>query len=121
MIPRIDVGGWKQKRGGPGMAEVVNVADLIDPNDPQKRTYKQVNAARGHTIALGSLVEIVADADDDRYNGVRLYVVLQGRDCDMTPLYWLAPDKRDTMRERPGFGNQKWIGGFAADSLRVIR
>lgn len=85
---------------------IVNVADLVDPDDPQGRTYRQVNAAKTHGIALGALVELES--------GARLFVVLLGRDCDQTPLYWLAmePDEADKSR---------WDGGYPEESLAVIR
>lgn len=86
----------------------VNVADLVDPDDPQGRTYRQINAAMRHGIPLGSLVE-----DED--SGIRLFVVLQGRDCDQTPLYWLAADP-DEPRE-----DGKWQGGYPEHGLRVVR
>lgn len=86
----------------------VNVADLVDPNDPQGRTYRQINAATRHSISVGALVEDVED-------GTRLFVVHQGRDCDQTPLYWLAVD-RDAKRE-----DGKWHGGYPEHGLRVVR
>jgi hypothetical protein len=51
--------------------------DLVDPNDPAGRSYRQINATKTHAIPLGALVEVDS--------GVRLFVVLQTRDCDMTP------------------------------------
>jgi hypothetical protein len=85
--------------------KVFNVADLVDPDDPQGRTYRQVNAAKTHGIALGALVEL-------EEGGARLFVVKLGRDCDQTPLYWLdiLPD---------GSGSQ--YGGFDENQLTVIR
>jgi len=84
---------------------VINIADLVDPNDPDGRTYRQVNAARSHAIPLGTLVELES--------GARLFVVFLARDCDQTPLYSLAsyPDEHDTNR---------WLGGFDEESLTVI-
>ena len=85
---------------------IINVADLVDPNDPSGRTYRQVGAERTHGVALGSLVEVES--------GARLFVVLLGRDCDQTPLYWLA-----ARRDEPDRG--RWIGGFPEESLVEVR
>jgi len=82
----------------------VNLADLIDPTDPQNRTYREVNRAKTHNIPLGSLVEIVE-------TGVRLFVAYLGRDCDQTPLYWLSIELEHEPR----------IGGYAEESLKVIK
>ena len=84
----------------------VNLADLVDPEDPQGRTYRQINATKQHTLPVGSLVELE--------EGTRLWIVYQGRDCDMTPLYWLAmrPDEENKMR---------WRGGFPEESLTKIK
>jgi hypothetical protein len=75
----------------------VNVADFADPGDPQGRTYREVNAEKRHGIPLGALVEIES--------GVRLFVVHQGRDCDQTPMYWLAATPDETERSR-------WTGAY---------
>jgi hypothetical protein len=94
--------------------QIINIADLIDPDDPQGRSYRQVNAERTHGIPVGTLVEVVN-------TGVRLFVVYQGRDCDSTPLYWLSPDRNDITRVREGFQNRTWDGGYSEDGLVVIR
>ena len=89
------------------MSVLFNVADLVDPADSAGRTYREVNAAKSHSIPLGALVE-----DDE--SGVRLFVVYRGRDCDQTPLYWLSPRKDDSER-------LLWTGGYSEDGLTVIR
>jgi hypothetical protein len=95
------------------MPYYINVADMTDPSDPRGRSYRQVNAERPHTIPLGTLVEIVE-------TGVRLFVVHYGRDCDMTPLYYLAGDPDDVTPEREMFRNPGWMGGYGEASLKVI-
>jgi hypothetical protein len=82
---------------------IVNVADLIDPDDPQGRTYRQANAARAHSLPSGTLVEIEG--------GARLFIVHRGKDCDRTPLYWLAAEPDEERHEG------KWHGGYPEDSL----
>lgn len=95
------------------MAPTISLADVTDPDDPQGRTYREVNAEKTHHIPIGSLVEL--------HDGVRLFVVYHGRDCDKTPLYWLSHDPGDTVQEYPQFRNQSWVGGFPEESLKVIQ
>ena len=94
------------------MTILINIADLRDPDDPQGRSYRQVNAEKTHSIPIGALVELE--------NGARLFVVHHGRDCDQTPLYWLSADEDDTEQERAGWMNYGWTGGYSEDSLTVI-
>ena len=83
------------------------ICDLKDPNDPQGRTYREVNAARRHAIPIGTLVELES--------GVRLHVVLHRRDCDQIPLYSLGGMEWDDI---PGY--EKYFHGFSEDCLKVI-
>lgn len=69
-------------------------------------------------IEEGSLVEIVSAG---RMSGVRLYVVKEYPDCDGAPLYALCHDKNDTIQERQGFGNSKWVMGIPPESLKIIK
>jgi hypothetical protein len=89
------------------------ISDLRDPNDPQGRSYREVNAARTHNYPIGALVEL--------NHGIRLFVVHHARDCDQTPLYCLAADPNDTHLEREGFYNPKWVTGIAEQYLTLIR
>ena len=98
----------------------VNVADLKCPSDSQGRTYRQINAAKSHSFPVGSLVEFIQNVEDDSFDGVRAYVVYHGRDCDGTPLYYLSINRYDTERQRDGFRNASWQGGFSEESLRVV-
>lgn len=95
------------------MPILINIADLKDPGDPQGRTYRQVNAEKQHAIPIGTLVEL--------NNGARLFVVHHGRDCDQTPLYWLSHDQEDTVQERAGWMNHKWVGGYPEESLMLVQ
>jgi len=92
--------------------EITNVADLPDPDDAQGRSYRQVNAEKTHELAIGTLVELSC--------GARAWVVSLGRDCDQTPLYWLALDKDDTKQHYPKMANPDWTGGYSADNLKVV-
>lgn len=98
--------------------------DMVDPDDPQGRTYRQVNAEKTHTIPVGALVEITGDENDA---GMRLIVVYQGRDCDQEPLYWLTsqPDDLENAIERAESKDfhqrMKWTGGYGEESLKVIK
>lgn len=95
-------------------AIIINVADLVNPNDPEGRTYRQINAAKKHAIPIGALVE---DID----TGVRLFVVKHGRDCDMTPLYYLSANRDDTEQKDPRFLNRGWVGGYSETYLRIVK
>jgi hypothetical protein len=71
------------------------------------KTIKQNNMERTHGITVGSLVETE--------EGLRLFVVLCGRDCDGTPLYWLGM--------RWGEEREDWdqrLGGYPEESLTVV-
>ena len=89
------------------MSEFQNIADLKGLDDPQGRTYRQVNNASPHKYGLGVLVEID--------NGVRLFTAKQTRDCDGTPLYALTHEKRDD--EHP-LNEIYWVYGFSEDEMK---
>jgi hypothetical protein len=99
----------------------MHVHEMKDPNDPGGRTYREVNLARSHAIPIGTLVELAPYPEDDRWDGVRLYVVHHHRDCDGTPLYALAFDRHDTEIKRPGFHNDKWLHGMPESGLRIVK
>jgi hypothetical protein len=69
------------------MPQFINIADLKDPDDPQGRSYREVNREKPHRIPIGALVELKS--------GARAFVVKHTRDCDQTPLYSLAIDPDD--------------------------
>jgi len=88
------------------------IHDLVDPNDPEGRTYKQVNADRQHAIPIGALVEHDS-------SGVRLFVVAHTRDCDMTPLYSLSVHHpRDEDEYQKGHRREH---GYSEDHLVVVK
>lgn len=93
---------------------LINLADCKDPDDPQGRSYRQINSEKVHSIPIGSLVE---DVDTD----IRLFVVYHARDCDQTPLYCLAMDPENTVKLRECFYNDDWINGYPEHALRLIR
>jgi hypothetical protein len=95
------------------MIPINRISNLRDPDDPQGRSYGEVNAVRVHKYPIGALVEL--------NHGVRLFVVHHARDCDQTPLYCLAADPNDTHLEREGFYNPKWVTGIAEQYLTLIR
>jgi hypothetical protein len=84
------------------MAEFINVADLVDPNDSEGRTYREVNSLKQHLIELGSLVELES--------GVRLFVTRHTRDCDGAPLYTLSVDEDDLFHHY----------GYSDENLKLI-
>lgn len=98
------------------------VYNLIDPNDPQGRSYKEINLEQQHSWPRGTLVEI--DYEDSDNNGVRMFVALCGRDCDGTPLYWLTHDLAEIGKTSPWYERhaafRHWHGGYSEDSLNLI-
>ena len=121
---------------------VQNIADLVDPDDSQGRTYRQINNAIPNNIPVGTLVEVKYE----EWHGdgaceivhARLWVVVAGRDCDGTPLYWLSPSPRHkwddisiTFSDKEGISFRtkldisqnmfyKVKGGFREEDLKVI-
>lgn len=91
---------------------IMMIADLRDPNDPQGRTYRQVNAEKTHTLPIGTLVQLKG--------GARAFVVFYTRDCDETPLYYLSLDPDDTEEMRPGWKNSDWVGPYSDSSLERV-
>ncbi len=79
---------------------MINIADLTDPKDIRKRTYREINLSTNHKLSIGDLVEMDS--------GVRLFIASLKRDCDGTPLYSLTPD----------FCSE--IHGYADESLKKI-
>lgn len=92
--------------------QLINIADLKDPDDPAGRSYREVNRARTHAIPLGALVECE--------DGIRLWVVYHQRDCDQTPLYELSADIEDMEVHRAGWRNRGWVGPLPEGFLTVI-
>jgi len=80
---------------------MITMCDLKDPNDPQGRTYRQINAEKQHNIPIGALVEVID-------SGERLFVMKHTRDCDQTPLYSIG---------MKGSDDWKWNHGYSEESL----
>lgn len=83
------------------MASFLLIHDLPNPDDPQRRSYRECNLDRQHAIPVGALVEWVSDGDEEN-NGLRLFVARHDRDCDGTPLYALGLYDYRTAWDRPG-------------------
>ena len=90
-----------------------NIADIVDSNDPQGRTYREINNATEHKFSVGQLVAME--------NGVRLFIAKQTRDCDGTPLYCLTPKENDFTQYREGFANSNWLNGYCCESLKAVK
>lgn len=84
----------------------------IDAADPQGRTIRKVNLAK----PLGALVEILPYEDSD-HDGVRLFVVSHGRDCDGTPLYSLSWSRGVDLSSI----YTHVLCGFSDDNLKVVQ
>lgn len=52
--------------------------------------------------------------------GIRLFVVYRGNDHDGAALYWLSPDRGDTLQLRCGFANRRWTEEYPEASLRRV-
>ncbi len=81
------------------------ISDLPCPGDPLGRSYREVNAAKTHNIAIGELVELKG--------GQRVFVVAHSRDCDQTPLYHLSVNVDDSP--------SVWARGYPESSLAVVK
>jgi hypothetical protein len=95
---------------------------LVDPDDPQGRTYREINLAKPHAFALGTLVEIV-EWDEDEYvqrKGVRLFVVGHNRDCDGSPIYSLSDNGREVGLFDDSCDTMHWINGVGEEWLRAV-
>ena len=101
---------------------LIVICDLKCPDDPQGRTYREINMAKTHQIPIGALVELLPIEGSDSHEGVRMFVVHHNRDCDGTPLYALSWDLRDS--ELPGDGRfypPQWFHGLPEDCLLVVK
>jgi len=94
------------------MTQMINIADLKDPDDPQGRSYREVNNATDHEFKVGQLVEMAS--------GARVFVAKQTRDCDGTPLYCLTPKQGDYHQNTEGFANLNWLNGYHGDDLKAV-
>jgi hypothetical protein len=56
---------------------IANIADLVDPDDSEFRTYRQINKAKPFKYSVGESVVVSTEAEITKLT----------RDCDGTPLY----------------------------------
>jgi hypothetical protein len=56
---------------------ITNIADLVDPDDSECRTYRQINNAKQHKYKIDAEVKVVIETE----------ITGLTRDCDGTPLY----------------------------------
>lgn len=99
------------------MKDLMLVHDIVEANG---KTIKENNLAKPHSIPEGALVEVQFDEwySDGACAKIhaRLWVIVAGRDCDGSPVYWLS--KYKTEADAKCFGSVH--GAFDADSLTVI-
>ena len=108
------------------MQRIFVVHNLIDPDDRQGRTYKEINLEKQHVIPLGTLVEV--KWDDWFGEGccwkvhARLWVIAHRRDCDGTPLYslsrWSDPAFATAHDAYHGFAEEELIPVEITDALK---
>lgn len=93
---------------------IINFGDIVEENG---KTIRENNMNKIHNIPLRALVET--------HDGMRLYVVEQGRDCDGALLYWLSFNSdwsQDMYGSEMRFhARGSVIGGYSEDSLKVIK
>lgn len=94
------------------MVQVIKISDMVDPNDPAGRSYREVNLEKKHNIPVGQLVELKS--------GVRMFVACQSRDCDGTPLYSLTSTEGDYIQHEPRRFNRNWDNGYPEESLKPV-
>ena len=96
------------------MPELIIIADLPDPKDPDGRSFREVNRATNHSIQIGTLVELD--------NGVRAFVATHARDCDETPIYSLSPiDPVNEPEDNELIFRRHLFGPYGIESFTVIR
>lgn len=99
------------------MAELIMIHDLVEANG---RTIRENNREKPHNIPLGTLVEVKFDAWFGEGGcwkvHARMWVVLQGRDCDGTPLYSISRWDDPEFAKRVG----DLHGGFSEESLSPV-
>ena len=99
--------------------------NLEDPEHPGK-SFRDVNLEKQHAIPFRTLVEYFSEAwfGEGACESVigRLFVVMQYRDCDGTPLYAIGPSPESLDPERsPADPLPKGTRfGFTEESLRPI-
>jgi hypothetical protein len=99
-------------------------SEIVEANG---KTIRENNMAIGHRLKLGQLVEVKYDTS--HAGGAcskihaRLFIVLCGRDCDGTPLYWLASERVEGYESLPFIRKMMIgaVGGFAEGSLTPVK
>ena len=104
---------------------IINFSSIVEDNG---KTIKENNMKKTHNIPLNTLVEV----DYDKYfgNGVRIkgkarmFVVECGRDCDGTPLYWLATaPKKEWFKFASNITCETYYhftGGYSEEYLTIV-
>ncbi len=68
------------------MKKMINVADMVDSNDPQGRTYREINNEEKHNLKVGDFVKVSIGDNPDCFGTIEKL----SRDCDGTPLYSIS-------------------------------
>ena len=97
------------------------VHDIVEDNG---KSIRENNMEKRHGIAVGTLVEVKYD---DWHGGgacskvhARLWVIHLGRDCDGTPLYWLAKHRGADINDKASFHYHGIRGGYSEKSLMPV-
>ena len=116
------------------MENGIFIGDMIEENG---KSIKENNMEIKHDIPLGTIVEIITwdKESQEKYGGLRLFVVECDRDCDNTPLYGLSWDIEligktrqkiyDTdhmLTKTLKFANRHNVNrGFSEENLKIIK
>lgn len=103
-----------------------NIADLENPETG--KTYRQENNEKQHKYKVGNLVEIISEFEEDeedKFAGMRLYIIGCVRDCDGTPLYVLGNKGMELYQKafvKPNTCyNFNSFSGFCEEDLKLIK
>jgi hypothetical protein len=100
-----------------GMPKMVMIHDIVENNG---KTIRENNLEKPHNIPLGTLVEAKWEAWFGEGGSwkvhARMWVVLQGRDCDGTPLYSISRWNDLEVAKTSG----DLHGGFSESSLTPV-
>jgi len=114
---------------------ITYASDIVEDNG---KTIRENNMELQHTIPVGTLVEVKYDTwfgdGACEKNHARLWVIIQGRDCDGTPIYWLSTHSYERISYEIGATSPEDVanaslqhkllfnfkGGFCEEGLTVV-
>lgn len=108
---------------GPRQMHIMMIHDFVEANG---KTIRENNMEKAHHLREGQEVRLLGEEPGDPDQGIA-FILLCGRDCDGTPLYWLGGQAQWNEMQRLGrertIDNMGWRifnrvdGGYPEDSL----